>query len=270
MKNRAFTLIELLVVIAIIGILAALLLPALSRAKAAAKRIHCVGNQKQIALATLMYANDYKDRLPSVNPIRGEWMNGEYVLNHERLSWEWSLLLGYLDGNTNLFHCAANNLSLIEDQPDKFIFNYAYGWNALGLDDSSAEDSALFFRSVKVSSVVSPSDCLLFGDAAGWGHPSSRSTRGGNRTDTLLIFSFPKVWLPRYTFELTRRHSGKSNMAFLDGHVEHGSLRDWTLPVESVQRRWHYDNKAHLDRLIYRDANNWSPLYGMDEELPAD
>ena len=59
-------------------------------------------------------------------------------------------------------------------------------------------------------------------------------------------------------------------MAFTDGHVEHGSLRDWTLPVESVHRHWHYDNKAHLNRLIYRDADNWAPLYGVDEEIPHD
>lgn len=59
-------------------------------------------------------------------------------------------------------------------------------------------------------------------------------------------------------------------MAFTDGHVEHGSLRDWTLPVESVHRHWHYDNKAHLNRLIYRDADNWATLYGVDEEIPHD
>ena len=53
--------IELLVVIAIIGILAALLLPALSRAKATAKRIHCVGNVKQLSLATHLYADDHQD-----------------------------------------------------------------------------------------------------------------------------------------------------------------------------------------------------------------
>ena len=59
-------------------------------------------------------------------------------------------------------------------------------------------------------------------------------------------------------------------MAFTDGHVEHGSLRDWTLPVEEVYRRWHYDNKSYLDNpyLLYRDADNWAPLYGVDEEIP--
>src|ERR1043165_8544045 len=73
-SQTGFTLIELLVVIAIIGILAAMLLPALSAAKQRAQALKCVSNLKQVTLAGVIYANDFGKALPYESASKDIWL----------------------------------------------------------------------------------------------------------------------------------------------------------------------------------------------------
>ena len=117
--QQGFTLIELMIVIAIIAILAALLLPALAKAKAKAHGIHCLGNVKQLSLGWTLYADDHEGKYVNnhgrdqTREQRNNWANNvldweDSPDNTNRLALTSSLLSPYMGDTIGIFKCPSD------------------------------------------------------------------------------------------------------------------------------------------------------------------
>ena len=218
-NKRGFTLIELLVVIAIIAILAGMLLPALSRAKSAAKSIACRSNLKQLSLAWRMYVNDADGRLPpnrdgTRQTLSQSWLPGEAntLKAHETLPT--SLLFSYV-GEPNIYQCPSDrDLVAMNGMQRRRAFNYGMSIYLNDRAGGSFWEQEYGHVATREAQIRRPTEALVFVGE------DERSNRGS-------AFVFPPEPKTLWVSMPADRHDRGVNLAFADGHAA-GWRWQWT------------------------------------------
>ena len=219
-KRNGFTLIELLVVVAIIAILAAMLLPALSRAKEKARAAVCMNNLKQLGLAFHLYTLDYNGYLPTVAafyiwnsstapPLVQIWFmyGGAYGY-----TWEYHLH-PYINKNrpdtqneskTDLWRCPSGFVDTKQRRSPPFLH---YGMNSRfgGIGSLSYN---------KLDRITQSSNTVLAGDST-MGNSANRGP-----------YLYPRNYAGSIYARVSDRHNGGGNILWVDGHVSWAAAND--------------------------------------------
>ncbi|MGD0743923.1 MAG: prepilin-type N-terminal cleavage/methylation domain-containing protein [Verrucomicrobiota bacterium] len=244
--RAAFTLLELLVVMAIIAVLAALLLPALSRARAQAQGIQCLGNTRQLLLAWQFYVHDNDDQLPYNLGLVGSsfrtslnWVNNVMTWgldpDNTNLATITDAGLGpYISGATRIYRCPADNvLSAVQQAAGWDARIRSYSMNAMvgNAGDFSINgfnvnnpDYTQFF---KITQILQPADIFVFLDE----HPDS--INDGYFLDKAAENTYaassggPAYKSARWIDLPATYHNRATTFSFADGH---SALHRWLQP----------------------------------------
>jgi len=211
MRRRGFTLIELLVAIAIIAILAAILFPVFAQARDKARQTNCLSNSKQVALGLMMYAQDWDDGGP-INYAAGLLWPERYCGHNPNILCWWEVIIPYTK-NEDIFNCPSAAFK-VTGSIGNSRRTYPKNGISLGFNSWLGEGN---YGTGLIGRCPEPARVFMFGDSAdriGW--------------STFIAFANarnPQIGPPYGTGTLTpgdnlTRHSGGSNLGFLDGHVK--------------------------------------------------